>query len=424
MKLNIQKDATSQILYLFIRDSSVTTGAGLTGLVFNSSGLTAYYVRPAGSATSISLVTQTATGAYSSGGFVAVDGTNMPGVYRFDVPNAVLATGVNSAVVMLKGATNMEPVVLEIQLVSFNPNDSVRLGLTALPNAAAGGSAGVPIVGTGTNNFKSDSSANVTFANTSIATVTTTTNLTNAATSGDLTATMKTSVETGVNNSLVALGLDHLVGAAVTGTDVVDNSIVAKMVSKSATADWDSFVNTTDALEAIRDKETDIETDTAEIGAAGAGLTAIDLPNQTMDIVGNITGNLSGSVGSVTGSVGSVTGHTPQTGDSFARLGAPAGASVSADIAALNDLSAAQVNAEVVDALNTDTYAEPGQGAPAATTTLANKIGYLYKFLRNRKTQTATTLSIYADDGTTVDQKATISDDATTYDHGEIATGP
>ena len=40
----------------------------------------------------------------------------------------------------------------------------------------------------------------------------------------------------------------------------------------------------------------------------GSGLTAINLPNQTMDIVGNITGNLSGSVGSVTGAVGSVTG--------------------------------------------------------------------------------------------------------------------
>ncbi len=42
----------------------------------------------------------------------------------------------------------------------------------------------------------------------------------------------------------------------------------------------------------------------ARIGVAGAGLTNIDLPNQTMDI----TGSLSGSVGSVTGAVGSVTG--------------------------------------------------------------------------------------------------------------------
>lgn len=45
----------------------------------------------------------------------------------------------------------------------------------------------------------------------------------------------------------------------------------------------------------------------ARIGANGAGLTAIDLPDQTMNITGNITGNLSGSVGSVTGSVNSVT---------------------------------------------------------------------------------------------------------------------
>lgn len=51
----------------------------------------------------------------------------------------------------------------------------------------------------------------------------------------------------------------------------------------------------------------------ARIGVAGAGLTNIDLPNQTMDIVGNITGNLSGSVGSVTGAVGSVTGLTAAT---------------------------------------------------------------------------------------------------------------
>lgn len=59
---------------------------------------------------------------------------------------------------------------------------------------------------------------------------------------------------------------------------------------------------------AIKAETVEILADTAEIGAAGAGLTNINLPNQTMDIVGNITGNLSGSVGSVTGAVSSVTG--------------------------------------------------------------------------------------------------------------------
>lgn len=190
--------------------------------------------------------------------------------------------------------------------------------------------------------------------------------------------------------------------------------------------------------------------------------------------------------GAVIPTVTTLTGHTAQTGDSFARLGAPAGASVSADIAAVqadtdniqtrlpaaliggrmdssvgamtsaavqaiwdaltsalttvgsigkllvDNINAtvgsratpAEVNAEVVDALNVDTYAEPGQGAPPATTSLANKIGYQYKAWRNKKTQTSTTFSLFADDATTVDQKSTVSDDGTTATVGEIATGP
>lgn len=82
------------------------------------------------------------------------------------------------------------------------------------------------------------------------------------------------------------------------------------------------------------------------------------------------------------------------------------------------------INAEVVDALNVDTYAEPAQGTPGATISLAAKIGYLYKNWRNRKTQTATVFSLYNDDATTVDHKATVADDGTTASKTEIATGP
>jgi len=91
--------------------------------------------------------------------------------------------------------------------------------------------------------------------------------------------------------------------------------------------------------------------------------------------------------------------------------------------AGLSTLTAAQVNAEVVDALATDTYAEPGQGAPAATTTLAAKLGYLYKAWRNRQTQTATEYALYADDTTTKDQEAVVSDDGSVFERGEISTG-
>jgi len=192
---------------------------------------------------------------------------------------------------------------------------------------------------------------------------------------------------------------------------------------------------------------------------------------------------------------------TAQTGDAFARLGAPAGASVSADIAAVktetasiqadtndiqtrlpaalvsgrmdssigavaagaiaaasfaagafdavwtvaariltagtnivlakgtgvtgfNDLSAAQVNAEVLDVLTVDTFTQPAQGAPPATTTILNMLRYQYKAWRNRLTQTATTYSLFADDQVTVDHKATISNDGVTFQKGQVTSGP
>jgi len=73
------------------------------------------------------------------------------------------------------------------------------------------------------------------------------------------------------------------------------------------------LANATDGLTALAADIAAVQSDTddlqTQVGTAGAGLTAINLPNQTMDITGNVTGNLSGSVGSVTGAVGSVSGN-------------------------------------------------------------------------------------------------------------------
>lgn len=109
----------------------------------------------------------------------------------------------------------------------------------------------------------------------------------------------------------------------VDSVSVVGEVIGMFTIGRSAAAQ--DLANATDGLGAIKAETADILTDTAEIGTAGAGLTNINLPNQTMDITGNITGSVSGSVGSVTGAVGSVTGsvgsvvgHTAQTGDTFA----------------------------------------------------------------------------------------------------------
>jgi hypothetical protein len=99
------------------------------------------------------------------------------------------------------------------------------------------------------------------------------------------------------------------------------------------------------------------------------------------------------------------------------------GTNLDATVSSRSTLTAAAVNTEVVDALNTDTYAEPGSGAPGATISLAQKIGYLYKAFRNKVTQTSTEYTLYADDESTAHQKATVNDDGTTFTRGEVG-GP
>ena len=148
MKKLILKGATSQIWYLKIRHAS--TGAGLPGLAFNTSGLTCYYVRDGAAPVEVTLVTQTTTGSYSSGGFVEVSSANMPGIYRFDPPNAALASGSEGAVFTFKGAANMDQVDIEVELIAVNLQDAVRAGLTSLPNANSGTAGGVITAGTGT----------------------------------------------------------------------------------------------------------------------------------------------------------------------------------------------------------------------------------------------------------------------------------
>ena len=158
-KLTVKAGSTSRREYVFVLDSASTTGAGKTGIAYNAAGIKAYYVRPGGSATAITLATQTVTGSFSSGGWVEVDATNMPGVYRFDVPDAVFAASAEKAIVMVSGATGMAPIVLEYDLVSYDPQDTVRLGLTALPNVASGSAGAIITSGTGTAQLSVSSGA-------------------------------------------------------------------------------------------------------------------------------------------------------------------------------------------------------------------------------------------------------------------------
>jgi hypothetical protein len=95
---------------------------------------------------------------------------------------------------------------------------------------------------------------------------------------------------------LVETNLDAAVSSRLStaGYTAPDNASIAAILVDTGT----TLQGELDGIQATVDA---ILLDTAEIGAAGAGLTNINLPDQTMNITGNITGNLSGSVGSVTG---------------------------------------------------------------------------------------------------------------------------
>ncbi len=108
-KYSVKPGSTDVTVYVQIVDS--TTAVGETGLVYNTSGLAAYYVRTGGTATAITLATQTVGGAHSDGGFVEVSSANMPGLYRLDLPDAAVASGARAVEIMVKGTGILEAVV-------------------------------------------------------------------------------------------------------------------------------------------------------------------------------------------------------------------------------------------------------------------------------------------------------------------------
>lgn len=216
-----------------------------------------------------------------------------------------------------------------------------------------------------------------------------------------------------------------------------------------------------------------LQVDTIQIG--GTTQSATDLKDFADAGYDPATNKVQGVV--LTDTCTTLTDHTAQSGDNYARLGAPAGASIAADIAAiegqtddigaagagltavpwnsawdaeaqsecadalnaydpptkaemdsgfagLNDISAADVNAQVSDVIKTDTISEMSQGAPPGSPTMEQAVNYLYKAWRNKNMTDSSTIEIYNDAGSTVLFKSNISDDGTDFTKGEYVSGP
>jgi hypothetical protein len=111
-QFTISTGESSVILPLFIAHS--TTGAGLTGLTFESAGLFYGYHRPGGSSSSGQNLEDASLGTYTSGGFKEIDSAGLPGAYEFGLPSGV-AGSVGRWVVLLYGATNMAPCRIVVE---------------------------------------------------------------------------------------------------------------------------------------------------------------------------------------------------------------------------------------------------------------------------------------------------------------------
>ena len=125
--ITIAPGSTSQTIELYL---------GATGLTASTAGLSARYNRTRTASVSIPLVARTidegapaSAGVWISGGFAEVDSTNMPGVYRLDIPNTAIAAGADDVTVVVRGASGTNGAVMTVKLSSG--------GLTGAQTAAA-----------------------------------------------------------------------------------------------------------------------------------------------------------------------------------------------------------------------------------------------------------------------------------------------
>lgn len=109
--------STDVIVPLQVTDTS--DQSELTGLLYNTSGLSCTYQREGSAVTAMTLVTATAN-THTDNGFIATDGTNSPGEYQVMPPDAAFAAGVDYVIVGCHGATNMARTATKIYLEPFD----------------------------------------------------------------------------------------------------------------------------------------------------------------------------------------------------------------------------------------------------------------------------------------------------------------
>lgn len=184
----------------------------------------------------------------------------------------------------------------------------------------------------------------------------------------------------------------------------VDTNTVSAGAIASASFAVGAITSTAIAAAAIGNSQ--IATDAigaAELAASAvteiqAGLSTLDAAG-VRSAVGLASANLDTQLAAIQADTDAI---EVDTQDIQSKIGSPAGASLAADIAALNNLSAAQVNAEVVDVLRVDTIPD-SYSVDGAQPTIAQALLEIRQFL-TEKSVSGTTVSVTKPNGTVVMQ--------------------
>lgn len=122
--------AGTQNIALEIMMRNSTTGEGVTGLA--PASMMIAYIQEGGAADVTVTPVAATLGTYTSGGWVQVDATNMPGLYQFGVPNAALS-GANSVTFIFQSAGCLNKY-LRIVLTQADLRNSTSLGVSDISN--------------------------------------------------------------------------------------------------------------------------------------------------------------------------------------------------------------------------------------------------------------------------------------------------
>ncbi|MCC7132465.1 MAG: hypothetical protein IT352_07470 [Gemmatimonadales bacterium] len=159
MQLTRSIKAGSTDVSVVIRIIDSADGSPETAVTNATSGLDLKYRREGAAnvdITEVALGTPALTDAHSDGGILHIGN----GYYRLDLPDAAVAAG--AAGVLVHGTvTGMIVIGCYVALVAHDPYDGVRLGLTALPNAAAEAAGGLFTRGTGAGQINQDANGRI-----------------------------------------------------------------------------------------------------------------------------------------------------------------------------------------------------------------------------------------------------------------------